>query len=158
MREKIRNASLLISIVAIFALGWFFKPSPYIPPVQPPQVIIQTDTLTEYIKQDPIYIEREVVVRDTIYITQSGDSIETGVARFDSSFDSGAELEISYYLSPSIFNINLIEAPIQTVTITNDVQSTVYVDSSAWWDKAWIGAVSTVTLIKLLQGVLSSDN
>jgi len=154
MREKIKNVSLLISILVIFALGWFFKPSPYIPPVQPPQLIIRTDTLTEYIKQNPVYIEREVIVRDTVYLTQAGDSIETGVAEFDSAFDSGAELGIRYYISPSIFDINLTEAPLQTVTITKEIESTVYVDSSAWWNNVYVGAGATIVIIKLLQGVL----
>ena len=153
MRKKIKNVSLLISIVAIFALAYVFKPTPYIPPSQP-QIITHTDTLTEYTQLDPIIIERQVIVRDTVYISTQGDSIATGVARFDTTFDSGSELGVSYFISPSIFNIDFEEAPIKTITITNDTMSTVYVDSSAWWDKWWVGASGTVVLIKLLQGIL----
>jgi hypothetical protein len=154
MREKLKNGYILASIIVIVLMSWLYKPSPYIPPVQPPEVIIKRDTVTKYLQPDKIFIERKVVVHDTVYFAQSGESIETGVARFDSTFDSGAELGVSYYLSPSIFEIDFTEAPIEIKTITNNVASTVYVDSSAWWDRAWIGAGGTLALIKLLQGIL----
>jgi hypothetical protein len=144
---------VLIAILVVVSIFLFVsQPDP-----PPPETITvtKTDTLTQYIESDPIIIEKQVTVRDTIYIDAEGDSIQTEVARLDSSFDSGAELSVSYFISPRVFKVDLIEAPIEVKTITNNVTVTEFVDNHPKWDRfkygLWSGIATTALVIFLVK-------
>ena len=153
MKNKIEWAILIAIVgVAMWLGAYLFTTEPVVP-----ETIIETDTVTvvEYIKSDPIIIEKQVTVRDTIYIDSKGDSVETGVARLDSIFDSGAELEVSYFLSPRVFEINFTEAPIEIREVKVTETRTEFIDTHKWWDRAkygfYVGVTTASAIVYLLK-------
>lgn len=139
---------LLIAIFFVFIK--FYKPEPQIQILN--RDVVRTDTLVivDYLTPDPVYIEREVIVRDTIYISRDGDTTTTEVATLDTAFATGDRLSILYYIAPSIFDIEFEGArdSIRTVTVTKEINT--YVDTSAWWDNYKLGAMSGVVATALL--------
>ena len=117
------------------------------------KTIITTDSIVVYVPQPPQIITKEIHVSDTIYITRSGDTTITEVAKIDTSFEDGAGLEVSYYLNPRIYEISYTPAPIKEKTIIK--LETIYVDSSAWWDNFKIGVgaglMGAVLLVSLVR-------
>lgn len=132
-----------LALILLLALGIsiFRKPEPK--KVYLDKIVTKTDTIVvvDYIKSDPVYIEKEVTIHDTIFITTSGDSVETELARLDTVFQDSAKLSVSYYLAPRVYDISYYPAPVKSKTVTIKELETVYVDSSAWWDNALVGGV-----------------
>jgi len=140
--DKIKN----ISIVILIAIAmWLYIVT--LNPVKPQiitvdSVITKVDTFVTYIQHPPETITERIFIHDTIYVSPAGDTTITEVATLDTSFEDGAELGVSYYITPSVYSIRYTPAPIKTQTI--ELMNTIYVDSSnvAWWDNWKIGAVS----------------
>ena len=137
---KIISITSFACIAIVFLIG-------ILNPVKPDiitRTVIDRDTIivVDYRTPDPIYIEREVIVYDTIYVATSGDSIETEVATLDTTFEDSARLEVSYYITPRVYDISYYAPPVESKTVTIKELETVYVDSSAWWDNAIVGGVA----------------
>lgn len=96
---------------------------------------VKRDTITvvdtAYIEKEPIRIKETVVVRDTI-IKHRDRFIETEVAEFDTTFKEGSKLEISYYLSPRVFDIKYDPAPVEIRTVTETVTETIEIRPNPW--------------------------
>jgi len=147
--------SIIIIVLAIVtALMFMSERDPVKPKIITRTNTIYSDTLITYLWNSTINIKEQATVHDTVYIDSSGDSIKTRVAELDTVFDSGSELDIRYFMHPNVFEVDFSEAPIKTITVTDSILETVYVDSSLWWNKAWIGAGATVVMLKILQGIL----
>lgn len=142
---------LVIILVMILVAIFLYDKDPVTITVD--RVVTQVDTLVvvDTVLSDPIYIEKKVVLYDTIYVDRSGDSIKTETARLDTTFEDSAKLSVSYYITPRVYDISYVPAPVKSQTITRQVTETVYVDSSAWWDKAWIGSAVSLGVIILLK-------
>jgi len=140
-------ALILLPVLAYFILH---KPEPE--SVYLDRVVTKVDTIMviDYLEQDTVFVEKEVTVHDTIFITTAGDSIKTEVARLDTTFQDSAELSIAYFIAPRVYDVRYLPAPIKRQTITREVLETVYVDSSAWWDKAWVGGVGGAVFTALI--------
>jgi len=142
--------AVILVIAILLLLGIFYKTEPQIQILN--RDVVRTDTLVivDYLTPDPVYIEREVIVRDTIYISRDGDTTTTEVATLDTAFATGDRLSILYYIAPSIFELEFEGArdSIRTVTVTKEINT--YVDTSAWWDNYKLGAMSGVVATALL--------
>lgn len=126
----------------------------FAPDAPPPRVVTETDTVAvtiiDYIDKDPIIIEREVAIRETIYVSVGGDSVETEVAELDTVFSDSAQISINYYVKPRVFQVQYFPAPVEVRKITITRENTTYVDTSLWWDKAMYGYVSGVISTAIL--------
>jgi hypothetical protein len=113
-----------------------------------------TITVTQEIPGPTIYIEKPVVLYDTIYVDSSGAEVPSEAASLDTIFTDGAELEVTYFLTPRVYDIQYDPAPatIKEVTVTNTEYVTV---KPPWWDRfkvgAGVGALSTAILVSLLK-------
>lgn len=139
----------LVAILVLVAMLYYGEEKP---PVPPPSIVVQTDTVivVDYIDKDPVYIEKKVIVRDTVYVHPEGDTTDTGFAPLDTTFRTGDRLSVIYYIEPRVFDIEFYPAPAESVTTTITNTEYVYIDSSAWWDTFRIGATSGVIATALL--------
>ena len=154
MRRGEWATALIIVGLSIIVGALMFAPEPL-----PPTVITEVDTVetivVEYIPQDPIVIEHIVEVKDTVYITVGGDSIDTEYASLDTAFEDSARLSIDYFITPRVFSVEYMPAPIKVKEIIITKDQTVYVDTSAWWDRfdygAYTGIATSAILVYLLK-------
>jgi hypothetical protein len=144
------SMAIVFALVIILLLGIFYSPEPQIQILNRDIVHRDTVTVVEQLPPKRVYIEKQVIVRDTVYITNSGNEIATEVARLDTTFGRGEELSVAYFTVPSVFELEFVGArdSIKTITITKEINT--YVDSSAWWDNFKWGATSGIVATALL--------
>lgn len=144
--------AVVLAIVMLLLLGLFYPVEPEIQILDREVVKRDTILVVDYIDKDPVYIEKEIIVHDTVYVNTSGDSVKTEVARLDTTFEDSARLEIAYYLAPRIYDVIYYAPPIESKTVTVNTTEYVYVDSSATelWDRAKYGYVAGVVSTALL--------
>jgi len=111
---------------------------------------IDTITVIDYIEADPITVTKTVTVHDTVYVTDQ-DTIVTEVASLDTVFADSATIEINYYITPKVFDLSYTPAPVKTINNTIYHTTVSYVDTSAWWDRAWVGVAGTAVVVFLLK-------
>ena len=132
--DKFKNILIFILLVSILGFLIFWPEHEPLPPT----VITTVDTVEsiviEYIDQDPIYIEKKVYIKDTVYVN-GVDTIATEVAALDTTFADSARISLDYYIRPSIFQVQYTPAPIKTKEIVITKENTVFVDTSKFWDK-----------------------
>ena len=142
MEKALRYSAVILLIIAAVWFGsWNF-----------PQTVVDvvhdtlTTTVVDYVYQDPITVRDTVKIRDTLYIFND-DTVATGVASMDTVFADSSRIAIDYFIEPKVFEVDYLPAPVKIIENTVTVTNTVYIDSSAWWDKAWIGASGALLLI-----------
>lgn len=154
-----QSKSEWLGAILIVVLSMIIGAIAFAPDAPPPRVVTETDTVAvtiiDYIDKDPIVIEREVAIRETIYVSVGGDSITTEAATIDTLFSDSAYIAVSYFITPRVFKIDYTPAPVEVREITITKEHTAYVDTSAWWDKAkygfGVGLTTTALLVSLLK-------
>jgi hypothetical protein len=147
------KAQWVLIFILIVLVSWVYLNQPEPPPPET-ITVTKTDTLTQYIESDPIIIKEESVVRDTVIIYKDKE-VATEVAQIDTTFDSGAQLAVSYYLTPHLFELEYIPAPVQVKEITTTKTITEYIDTHKKWDRAkygfWSGIATTAIVVFLVK-------
>ena len=152
--DKFKNILIFILLVSVLGFLIFWQS----PDTTPPTVITNIDTvetiIIEYQPQDPIYIEKKVYIKDTVYVS-GVDTITTEVAGLDTTFSDSAQLSLDYYIRPSVFQLRYTPAPIKTKEIVITKENITYVDTSKWYDRfdygAYTGIATSAVLVFLLK-------
>jgi hypothetical protein len=144
--------SVVLFIVIIILAGY----AGYM--LAPEKVEYRTETVTDTVTQviidyqeaDPITVTKTVTVHDTVYVTGQ-DTIQTDVASIDTVFADEARISVDYYISPKVFDLSYTPGPVKTIEKTIYNKTTTYVDTSAWWNKAWVGVAGSAVIVFLLK-------
>lgn len=152
MKTRSEWVAALIAMSLAVGLGWAISsPEPLPPVVAPPDTV--TITVLEYLPSDTITVKS--IVRDTVYIDQGGDTVNTYVASMDTTFADSAGISIDYFIEPEIFGLRYTPAPLKTIITKIPEPYTVYVDSSAWWNKFKYGTYVGVSITAILVSMLN---
>ena len=148
MKTIIYIASIVLAVIC----GWLARG---------PEVIYETDTvyrdttitITQEIPGPTIYIEKPVVLYDTIYVNTTGEEIPSEAASLDTVFADGAALGVTYYLAPRVYDVQYDPAPVTIKEVT--VNTVEYVTlESPWWDHFKVGAGAGVLSAALIVSLL----
>ena len=152
-------------ILTLVLLGGVILYLYFMTPPSPSPIFIKGDTVrdTIYTPADTVRIPPIIIkvpVRDTIFVSQEGDTLSSGIASLDTILTTGDTLSVDYYIEPSVFDLRLGYVLDSAMVIEESRTDTLIVTEfkSKRFDNFLYGFITgnitMVMIIKALTGIL----